>query len=190
MSSIWKDCAFSFIDNYVKRETEIKDKRRIQSPNHYFSVLAKRENKFIGKTDFSLALQTAFPDSLLVFNDKQRENLDKIANFIESPEEFAVHLQLIAKVVDDFRNADAMGDPIYLVSLQNYQYMLKKLKAKYPHMYARYQQIITKVKEKSQEIESRPPCPRCGSNDVKKWSSWRFRCNSCGRTFTRKHSSP
>lgn len=186
MSSIWKNNVLSFIDNYVKQDTEPKDKRTIQSPDHYWKVLAKRENKFISTNDFSLSLETIFPEELLIFTESQKQELDEFANWINSPEEFAVYLQLLAKVLSDYENAGDLANPIAQTVLKTYDYLKLKLKAKYPAIYTQYQKRIANIKQKTEEIQNRPPCPNCRSNDVKKWSKWRFRCNTCGRTFTKK----
>lgn len=184
MSSIFKDCAFSAIDDFVKRETQLRDKRKIQSSIHYWKVVAKAENKFIAQTDFSIALQTDFPEELLVFTESQKEKLDEIADYIESPEEFSVHLQLLAKVLSDFEESESLSDPIAQVTLKNYDYLKLKLKAKYPQVYAHYRRRIANFKQKKTEKQSRPPCPECkGTHVMSQGSNWK--CRDCGRSFVK-----
>jgi len=184
MSSLFKNNVLSFIDNQLKKETQLPDKRKIQNFNHYCKTLGKAESKWLKSNDFSLILEGIFPEELLVFDEQQRKELDGFSCWISSPEEYSCYMQILAKAIDDFRNSEDIENPIFKAILNTYNYMLQKLNKKYPLIYQKYLkakgQSIAKVEEK----QSRPPCPECNGNHIMS-SGINWICRDCGRNFAK-----
>lgn len=171
-----------WLNDYITNEVALSAKAKGRlNPDSYFRVLAKKENRFIRDTNFAVVLQYAnFPEELLVFGKAQIMEIGKFVESIETYQEFCVHLQLLAKILDDFEKADDLKNPVAVSIFRTYETLKLCLKNRFPEIYKEYRKRMASFEEKS---ASRPNCVECGSshivsNGVKTWL-----CKDCGRQF-------
>ena len=182
----------TWLNSYVQNECELssKAKSRIRDLEQYCVVVARRENKFIRETDFSIALDYVFPEELLKYTMKQGKEIVKLAETFEDYQEFCVHLQFLAKILADYEQANNLENPIALAVYGAYETLKMCLQYRFPKIYAEYQKRMAISKEKLKSKQDRPPCVECGSKDIVSNGIKTWLCKTCGRQFRKKRRMP
>ena len=171
----------NYITNQVTDLISAKAREHMRNKDELCQRQLKEDTRLIDRTNWV----SFFMNQCKFLMSPTDEDMKGISNL--SDDKLIFYTSLLSKFISDFFRADRKNVDACQLIYEHYQLQRKEIENRalnYP-----YPDVIDALTGKAtQKLEEYPSCPNCQSQDVKKWSKWRFRCNSCGRTFTKKLS--
>ena len=85
-----------------------------------------------------------------------------------------------------YKTEESYKNKIFFKLMPYYKFFLEKVKEKGFLIPTPFNvNPVQRFWDNTKKRKPLPKCPHCGSEQVKKWSKWRYRCNECGRTFSK-----